>query len=202
MIESKVVYFEKVTPDNTETTFELVRDKLRSTGIKKLVLASTTGATAKKAVEFFKDMGVKIVVVPHQFDFHRETNRFPQDLVKMLRQAGHEVHFGTMLFHTEDFYGTSAPTVMANILRCFSQGTKVCFEITLMATNAGLLASGEKVIAIAGTGRGSDTALVMQAASSRNLKKMRVHEIICKPLNPLNLEEALQTLPPRNHKTR
>ena len=197
MIESKVVYFEKVTPENTETTFELVRDKLRSTGIKKLVLASTTGATAKKAVEFFKDMGVKIVVVPHQFDFLRETNRFPQDLAKMLREAGHEVHFGTMLFHTEDFYGTSAPTLMANLLRCFSQGTKVCFEIALMATDAGLLSSGEKVVAIAGTGRGSDTALVMQAASSRNLKKMRVHEIICKPLNPLNIDEALQRRPPK-----
>ena len=197
MIESKVVYFERVTPENTDTTFELVKENLRSTGIKKLVLASTTGATARKAAEFFKGMGVKIIVVPHQFDFLRETNRFPQDLVKVLREGGHEVHFGTMLFHTEDFYGTSAPTLMANILRCFSQGVKVCFEIALMATDAGLLSSGEKVIAIAGTGRGSDTALVMQAASSRNLKKLRVHEIICKPLNPLNIDEALQK---PNHK--
>ena len=67
MIESKVVYFEKVSQENTEITFALVKEKLRSTEIRKLVLASTTGATAKKAVEFFKDMGVKIVVVPHQF---------------------------------------------------------------------------------------------------------------------------------------
>ena len=197
MIESKVVYFEKVSQENTEITFALVKEKLRSTEIRKLVLASTTGATAKKAVEFFKDMGVKIVVVPHQFDFIRETNRFPSELVKALREAGHEVHFGTILFHTEDFYGTNIPTVMANLLRCFSQGTKVCFEIALMATDAGLLVSGERVIAIAGTGRGSDTALVMQAASSRNLKKMRVNEIICKPINPLNIDEALQRRPPR-----
>ena len=197
MIESKVVYFEKVSQENTEITFALVKEKLRSTEIRKLVLASTTGATAKKAVEFFKDMGVKIVVVPHQFDFIRETNRFPSELVTTLREAGHEVHFGTMLFHTEDFYGTNIPTVMANLLRCFSQGTKVCFEIALMATDAGLLVSGERVIAIAGTGRGSDTALVMQAASSRNLKKMRVNEIICKPINPLNIDEALQRRPPR-----
>ena len=197
MIESKVVYFEKVSQENTEITFALVKEKLRSTEIRKLVLASTTGATAKKAVEFFKDTGVKIVVVPHQFDFIRETNRFPSELVTTLREAGHEVHFGTMLFHTEDFYGTNIPTVMANLLRCFSQGTKVCFEIALMATDAGLLVSGERVIAIAGTGRGSDTALVMQAASSRNLKKMRVNEIICKPINPLNIDEALQRRPPR-----
>lgn len=198
MIESKIIYFEKVQPENTEITFELVKERLRSSGINKLVLASTTGATARKAVEFFKDMDVKLVVVPHQFGFLRETNRFPQELVKSLRDAGHDVHFGTMLFHTEELYGSSTPTLIANLLRCFSQGIKVCFEIALMATDAGLLASGEKVIAIAGTGRGSDTALVMQAASSRNIKKLRVNEIICKPLNPLNIDEALQKVPPKN----
>ena len=191
-MESEVVYYESVRTDNTETTFDLVRKKLNTSGIKKLVLASTTGVTAKKAVDIFKEMDVKIVVVAHQYGFLRETNRFPQELVKTIRNAGHEVHFGTMLFHTEDFYGSSIPTIMANLLRCFSQGTKVCFEIALMATDAGLLASGEKVIAIAGTGRGADTALVMQAASSRNLKKLKVNEIVCKPLNLINKEEVLQ----------
>ena len=191
-MESEVVYYESVRTDNTETTFDLVRKKLNTSGIKKLVLASTTGVTAKKAVDFFKEMDIKIVVVAHQYGFLRETNRFPQELAKTIRNAGHEVHFGTMLFHTEDFYGSSVPTIMANLLRCFSQGTKVCFEITLMATDAGLLASGEKVIAIAGTGRGVDTALVMQAASSRNLKKLKVNEIVCKPLNLINKEEVLQ----------
>ena len=191
-MESEVVYYESVRTDNTETTFDLVRKKLNTSGIKKLVLASTTGVTAKKAVDFFKEMDVKIVVVAHQYGFLRETNRFPQELAKTIRNAGHEVHFGTMLFHTEDFYGSSIPTIMANLLRCFSQGTKVCFEIALMATDAGLLASGEKVIAIAGTGRGADTALVMQAASSRNLKKLKVNEMICKPLNLSERGDALQ----------
>ena len=78
---------------------------------------------------------------------------------------------------------------MANLLRCFCQGFKVCFEIVLMATDAGHVKSGETIIAIAGTGRGSDTGLVMQAASSQHLKKLRVNEILCKPLNPLNIEE-------------
>jgi hypothetical protein len=79
---------------------------------------------------------------------------------------------------------------MANLLRCFCQGFRVCFEIVLMATDAGHVKSSEKIIAIAGTGRGSDTALVMQAASSQHLKKLRVNEILCKPLNPLNIDEV------------
>jgi len=189
-MESKAVYFEGVSAENTGVTFGLVKERLNALGIKKLVLASTTGSTAGMAMEFFKDSGVKLIVVPHQYDFKRKENPFPQELVKTLRDSGHEVHFGTMLFHTDGLYGSGTATVMANLLRCFSQGVKVCFEIVLMATDGGLLSSGENVIAIAGTGRGSDTALVMQAASSQNSKNLRVNQIICKPLNQLKIEPS------------
>lgn len=191
-MESKIVYYEKRSPENTETTFQLVQERLSSSGIKKLVIASTTGATARKAAELFSDSGVKLIVVPHQFDFRRKVNPFPPELVTSLKESGHEVHFGTMLFHTNSLYESNAPILMANLLRCFSQGVKVCFEITLMVTDAGLVASGEKIIVVAGTARGSDTALVVQAASSQHLKRLRVHEIICKPLNPLNIDEVLE----------
>ena len=198
-MESKVVYFEDNGPENTEAVFRLVQERLKDSGIKKLVIASTTGSTARKAMDFFKDSGIKLIIVPHQFDFHRDTNAFPQELVKTLRESGHEVHFGTMLFHTDDFYGSNSGTTMANLLRCFCQGVKVCFEIVLMATDGGHIASGEKVIAIAGTGRGSDTALVMQAASTQHMRNLRVNEIICKPLNPLNLDELRERLAQKSH---
>ena len=63
-----------------------------------------------------------------------------------------------------------------------------------MVTDAGLLATGEKVIAIAGTAWGSDTAMVMQAASTQHLPRLRVNEIICKPLNPLNIDELRERM--------
>lgn len=188
-MESKIVYFENPSPENTEITFKLVEERLSTSGIKKLVLASTTGATARKAMAYFKNTDVKLIVIPHQYDFHRKENLFPHDLVKELRESGHEVHFGTMLFHTDHLYGTTTPTVMANLLRCFCQGVKVCFEIVLSVTDAGLVNSGEKVIAMAGTGRGSDTALVIQAGSSQQIKNLRVNEIICKLLNSLDVDE-------------
>lgn len=189
-MERTVTYFETLSPDNTDITFRLARERANELGIRKIVIASTTGATAKKAVEYFKNDGIQLVVIPHQWDFHREVNIFPEDLAATLRDTGHVVHFGTMLFHTSDLYESKTPLVMANLLRCFCQGFKVCFEIVLMATDAGHVKSGEKIIAIAGTGRGSDTALVMQAASSQHLKKLRVNEILCKPLNPLNIDEV------------
>lgn len=180
-MERKINYFEEVKADHTEEAFGLVAERLKSSGIKKLVIASTTGATAVKAMEFFKDMGVQLIVVPHQFDFARKENPFPKELVQTLRSSGHEVHFGTMLFHTDKIFGSNIPTVIANFLRIFSQGVKVCVEIVLMATDAGYLNRGEQVIAIAGTGLKADTALVMQAASTQHYQRLRVNEILCKP---------------------
>lgn len=184
IVERKIVYFEDTKADNTETVFNLVLKRLDAGDIGKVVIASTTGVTAQKAMDFFQKGGIKLIVIPHQFDFVREVNPFPPELVKTLKEKGHDVHFGTMLFHTENLYESNIPILMANLLRCFSQGVKVCFEIAMMATDAGCLAKGERVIAIAGTGRGADTALVMQASSSRNMKKLRVNEILCKPLEP------------------
>ncbi len=188
-METKVVYFEYWGPENTLPTFDLVRERLAAGDVKKIVLASTTGETAGRALDYFEGSDVKLVVVPHQWGFRRSENRFPAEMVERVREAGHEVHFGTMLFHTENLYGTTAPALLANILRCFSQGTKVCFEIVMMATDGGKVALGEKVIAVAGTGGGSDTALVMTASSSFRPDQLRVHELICKPLNPLNIQE-------------
>jgi hypothetical protein len=64
-MESKIVYFEDGGAENTTATFKLVQERLARKDIKKIVLASTTGATARKAMQFFKDQGVKLIVVPH-----------------------------------------------------------------------------------------------------------------------------------------
>lgn len=194
-MENKIVYFESLTPENTLATFKLAKERVKALGIKKVVLASTTGTTARKAMEYFKDTDVQLVVVPHQFGFHnRKDHLFPQELVEELRNSGHAVHFGTMLFHTDQLYGSNVPTLMANLLRCFCQGIKVCFEIVLMTTDAGYLTRGEKVIAIAGTVKGADTALVMQAGTSQHIMNVRVNEILCKPLNPIRNEELKEKL--------
>ena len=182
---SKTTYYEKINENHTLETFDLAEKKLQETGIRKIVLASTTGRTALKAMEYFEGKGIQLIVIPHQYGFSSEENRFPKDTVETLIEHGHQVHFGTMLFHTEKIYASSVPTIIADFLRCFSEGVKVCFEITMMAADGGLVKNGESIISIAGTGTNSDTALLMQAANSRSLAKLRVNEIICKPYNAL-----------------
>jgi hypothetical protein len=71
--------------------------------------------------------------------------------------------------------------VVAFVLRNFGEGIKVGCEITLMATDAGLVPAGEEIIAIGGTGRGADTAAVILSANAQDFFDLRVLEIVCKP---------------------
>jgi len=180
-VEEKVVYFERAGKENTPEVLRLAKERAQARGITKIVLASTRGDTARDAADAFAEAGIRLVVVPHQFGFG-ERQRFPQELVAQLEGKGHRVHFGTMLFHTDDLYGVRAPRLMATLLRTFCQGIKVCVEIILMACDGGLVEQGEKVIAVAGTAAGADTALVATSAPSPRLSDLHIHEIICKPI--------------------
>jgi hypothetical protein len=71
---------------------------------------------------------------------------------------------------------------MANTLRLFGQGMKVVCEITLMATDAGLVRTDEDIIVIGGTSRGADTAVVLRPVNSEDFFDLKVREILCKPL--------------------
>jgi len=180
-MDEKIVYFETSGEENTLEVLRLVEERALARGINKIVLASTRGDTARAAVDAFDGTDLYLVVVPHQFGFGSQ-QRFPQQLVTELEKRGHRVHFGTMLFHTEDLYGIRAPRLMATLLRTFCQGIKVCVEIILMACDGGLIEQGEKVIAVAGTAAGADTAIVATSAPSTRLAELHIHEIICKPL--------------------
>ena len=181
-MEEKIVYFEKPGKGNTTEVIRLVKERAEAREIDRFVVASTRGATARDFLEALAGTDRRLVVVPWQFGFKGEDQPFPRELADELRAKNHQVHFGTMLFHTTDFYGTNAPQAMANILRTFGQGIKVCLEILLMACDGGCVGIGEKVIVVAGTGAGADTAVVATAAPTTKLGSLRVHEIICKPL--------------------
>jgi hypothetical protein len=201
-MEEKIVYFEQPGMENTETTLQLAGERAKARGIKKIVVASTRGEVAKQAARLWAKSGIKMVVIPHQFGF--AGMKFPPELVTELEKQGHAVHFGTMLFHTEHLYGMNTPTVMANLLRTFCQGMKVCVEIILMATDGGHVEVGEQVVVVAGSGRGADTAVVAIASSSTRLADLHITEIICKPLQtkqgppppPPGQQVNLQQMPP------
>jgi len=71
--------------------------------------------------------------------------------------------------------------LIAHALRLFGEGTKVCVEITVMAADAGLIPVNRNVVAIGGTDRGADTALVIKPSNASNFFSLEVREVIAKP---------------------
>jgi hypothetical protein len=56
---------------------------------------------------------------------------------------------------------------------------KVAAEITLMASDGGLLPDGSPIIAVAGSGHGADTAVVLKPTHAQTFFDLRFLEIIC-----------------------
>jgi hypothetical protein len=185
-VEGKIVYFPQPGSQNTEEVFRIARLRAEELGIKAILVASTTGDTAVKAVEAFR--GIRVVAVSH-FTGMREPNiqEFTEENRQKVVSRG-----GVVLTTTHAFSGLSRAMrkkfnmylfeeAVANTLRIFGQGMKVACEITLMAADAGLVRTDEDVISIGGTSRGADTALVLQPVNSEDFFDLKVKEILCKP---------------------
>jgi uncharacterized protein len=183
-------YFPKPGPANTGAVLEAVGRRAKELSIDRVILATNSGRTAFEALNRF-DPALKIIAVTHVTGY-KEPN--VQDMSEenrgALRTRGVEVltcahAFGGVGRAVRYKVGTyQVDEIMAYTLRIFGQGTKVAVEIALMAADAGLVRTGEDVISVGGTGKGADTALVLQPANSFHLFDLRVREVICRPANP------------------
>ncbi len=82
---------------------------------------------------------------------------------------------------TEKKGGSDLTEIVRDTLYRFSQGMKVCVEIALMAADAGLINIEDEIIAVAGTAKGADTALVLKPSYSRKFFDLNIREIIAIP---------------------
>jgi hypothetical protein len=185
-MEAKTTYFEKPGEENTEEVLELVKNRAQESGIKTIVIASTRGNTAVKAVEVLK--GLRVIAVSHVAGF---SSPGTQEFILTNRELV-ESKSGIVLTTGHAFSGLSRAMrnkhnmyllgdIVADTLRIFGQGTKVACEIALMVADTGLLAAGEEIISVGGTGRGADTALVLTPSNTHTFFDLKVREFICKP---------------------
>jgi hypothetical protein len=184
--EARIVYFDSPGPENTEETLRLAEGRAKDLGIKKIVVASTTGGTGVKAAQEFE--GYKVVVVTHTTGFKAPgMQELTFENKAMIEKLGADIFtgahaFGGVAHAVRNTFNTHVlGDFMANTLRMLGQGMKVAIEVSLMAADAGLISPDEEVIAIGGTARGADTAIVVKPAHAHNAFSLRVKEIICKP---------------------
>ncbi len=186
-----MVFFERAGRGNTADTLEAAFEFAMGHAIGSVVLASTYGDTALKAVKLRQERGMDIlelVVITHNFGFGGEPAL--EMIVETRRELEHNnvtVYTGTMPFRNigtaiRENMGYSQQDLVANTLRLLGQGVKVCVEIALMAFDAGLVGR-EDIMTVAGTRRGADTACVILPAPSNRLFDLKIRQIVAKPLD-------------------
>ncbi len=187
-MEKTVTYFEKAGRDNTVACLEIVKKAIATEGYKHIVVASTTGETGLLFSDALKVSSVDVVIVTHSSGFKEpNTHEMPDAVRKNIEAHGAKVFTGSMLTHSIEtafaakFTGLYPTLVVANALRRFGEGAKVCCEIVMMAVDAGLIPEGEEVLAVAGTARGADTVMVLRSAASKRFFDLKVLEILAKP---------------------
>jgi len=186
-ITTTTVYFDEPGPANTARTLEIARQRAAELGIRTILVATTSGATGVQAA-WMLAQDFNLIVITHSTGF-REPNT--QELTPQNR-AAIEATGATILTCQHAFGGVGRAVrkklgtyeleeIIAYTLRNFSEGVKVCAEMAVMAADAGLVRTDEPCIAVAGTGHGADTALIMLPANAQAFFDLRVVEFLCLP---------------------
>ncbi len=182
----RCTYFAKPGRDNTERVLQIAKSRAEELHIRSVIVATTRGHTGLRAAKVFR--GYNLVLVSHSTGF-KEPNY--QEMTEGNR-AAIEAEGVRILTCQHAFGGVGRAVrkklrtyeleeIIAYTLRIFGEGMKVACEITLMAADSGLIRVGTPAIAIAGTGWGADTAVVINPVNAQSFFDMRVMEILCKP---------------------
>ena len=180
------LYFEQPGEVNTEATLKRAALRAEELKIKQVVLASASGQTALQAAEIFRDC--RLVVVTHSTGFYRPNHQeMPVEVRRRLEGKGINVltcqhAFGGVNRAVRKKLGTyQLDEIIAFTLRAFGEGMKVAIEVSLMAADAGLLETGQPCLALGGTEKGVDTAILLKPVNAQNFFDLRIMEILAKP---------------------
>ena len=187
-IEGKVFYFDKKGSVNTDRTLDIALACCEEKGIRKIVVASSTGKTAlrlrgkaKPSIEVIGatyGAGSKYREEVEEFDRNRET------LVKkgvLIVRGLHALSATERAFENKYKNGLLPLNIVADTLRMFSQGMKVCLEVAVMAAEAGFITPDEEVVAVGGSGTGADTAVVLKPAYAAGMFETKFKAVLCMP---------------------
>jgi len=178
------MYWEKSGAHNTQQTIELALKTAEKRGIRDIVVASSCGKTAS----LLADKAANIVCVTYASGFSEpgKSMMMPEVKAELIRQgipvlSTTHVLSGAERGISRKFGGIYPVEIMAGTLRMFGQGVTVCVEVSTMALDAGLIPYGQEIIAIAGSGEGADTAIIIRPSHAASIFDTYIAEIICKP---------------------
>jgi len=186
-MEKTIHYFKNPGEENTDKLIELVKIRRQELGINNIVVASASGSSGVKLAKSI-DPEVNIVNVTHHAGFKggdlievESKHQTELDKMGVKIYAGSHSLSGVGRGISNKFGGITPVEIIAATLRLFSQGVKVGVEISIMAADAGLIPTDIEVIAVGGTGKGLDSAIILKPVHMSNFFDLKINEIIAMP---------------------
>ena len=125
--EKRIAYFSKPGPANTDKVLSMAKERCLELGLKHVVIASSFGDTALRALSYFE--GSNMVVVSSRFGFRKPNEKSLSDTAfNRLTEAGSRIVFQTHLLGAIDrsiygrFGGITPVRVIAETLRILGEG--------------------------------------------------------------------------------
>ncbi len=192
-LKLEVTYFENRGFENTDKALEIANKYANQFNIKDIVIASTRGNTAEKALAKFNLELFNLIIVTHSYYFAGSSIRqeFDENKMQELKEKGLRFISGThsMSGIERSIRINKEPCIFVDLFakvirQQFGQGIKVCIEIATMAVDNGLIADlNRDILCIAGTGKGADTVCLIKPAPTSEFMDLKVKAILCKPFN-------------------
>ncbi len=181
--------FEKPGKHNTEETCRIALERAASISAP-VVAATTEGDSGVMLCELAEEAGFHgpLIIVTHAYGsrvpgenaLRQECRDAMKSHGAVIVTAAHALSGAERAMSTQ-FKGIYPLEIIAQTLRMLSQGVKVVVEIGSMALDAGAVPYGVPVVAMGGTGRGLDTAVVMHPSHANRIFETKIHEILCMP---------------------
>ena len=197
IVKRQVYYFDEPGEGNTAGVLEAVSQRLEAGGIKKVIVASTSGETAAK---FARNLKGKVDVIcvsqaPYRREWGEEWPCLKPKVRKELDRLGVAIVdkapyvFHNSVLEAAPWSDAFPERLVKETLYCFGQGMKVAVEVVLMGVSCGCVTPYEDVIGVGGSGKGADTAIVLRATYPACLfdkdeaKRLEIKEVIAMPIS-------------------
>ena len=197
VVKRQVYYFDEPGEENTQLVIEAVSQRLEIGGIRRVIIASTSGKTA---VEFARSLKGKVELIcvseaPYRREWGEQWPCLKQEFRQELEKLGVAiVDKAPYVFHSSVLDAARWPDafperLVKETLYSFGQGMKVAVEVALTAVSCGYVTPYKDVIGVGGTSKGADTAVVLRATYPASLfdkdpaKRLEIKEIIAMPVS-------------------
>ena len=189
MKQKSILYLDKPGRGCVAACVQAAAQRAAALGISHAVVATTSGRTALDLAVALKRAGArtKVVGVGYAANFAAKWGRLDAKLARRAEELGAVFITGGHAFGgvnsamQEKLGGLSPNKIVAETYYTLGQGFKVAVEVALMAADQRRLPVGRETLALGGTGKGADTALILTPACSAEFFDLRIHEIVCMP---------------------